>query len=150
MPDKYFLSKGAHLTAEEGRCAMEWVAYLAGESHSDGPSCVSPVLQMFCIELNDRMDDEDRQRLRPFLARTIGTRGDRFDRQRFEMIREAVLKSGWNVDGCACGVCRSMAIEALSVEEKLQLLDRLLPLELLQIPAVGVEEAAAVCGVSVS
>ena len=30
---QYHLSKGAHRTAADGRCAMEWVAYLAHEPH---------------------------------------------------------------------------------------------------------------------
>ena len=56
---KYFLARGAHATPEEGRCAMEFVAYLAGEPHSDQPKCVSPVLRRYCIALNDRLPDDD-------------------------------------------------------------------------------------------
>lgn len=56
---------------------MEWVAYLAGEEHSDQPVCVSPMLRKFCISLNDVLPDEPRQRLRPYLARTIGTSPER-------------------------------------------------------------------------
>jgi hypothetical protein len=78
----YFLSKGGHSTAADGRCAMEWVAYLAGEEHSDSPVCVSPVLQPFCINLNDSLPDEKRQQLRPYLARCIGTAGDGRDDER--------------------------------------------------------------------
>jgi len=78
----YFLSRGSHATADEGRCAMEWVSYLAGEPHSDSPRCVSPVLMKFCIRLNDALGDERRQRLRPYLARTIGTREDGLDEHR--------------------------------------------------------------------
>ena len=50
---KYWLSSGAHQRVEDGRCAMEWVSYLAGEPHSDQPVCVSPMLRAFCISLND-------------------------------------------------------------------------------------------------
>jgi len=78
----YRLSAGRHATPDEGRCAMEWVSYLAGESHSDEPSCVSPVLRAFCISFNDDLDDETRQRLRPYLARTIGTAQDGRDADR--------------------------------------------------------------------
>ena len=35
MPTDYTLSHGNHPKAEEGRCAMEWISYLAGEPHSD-------------------------------------------------------------------------------------------------------------------
>src|SRR5690349_5040779 len=78
----YNLSKGSHKTAEAGRCAMEWVAYIAGEPHTDQPVCVSPVLRSFGISLNDNWDDEQRQKLRPYLARCIGTAGDGRDQER--------------------------------------------------------------------
>jgi hypothetical protein len=82
MTDKYFLAKGKHDRPENGLCAMEWVSYIAGERHSDQPVCVSPILQGFCISVNDAWDDEMRQRLRPYLARCIGTAGDGLDEQR--------------------------------------------------------------------
>jgi hypothetical protein len=72
----YTLSRGAHPSAQDGRCAMEWVAYLAGERHSDQPQCVCPALREFTIRVNDAMPDELRQKLRPYLARMIGTAGD--------------------------------------------------------------------------
>ena len=78
----YTLSKGSHPTPDAGRCAMEWVAYLAGEPHSDEPVCVSPLLKEFCISLNDALPDNTRQKMRPLLARTIGTAGDGMDEHR--------------------------------------------------------------------
>jgi hypothetical protein len=92
MINPYFLSKGQHASADAGRCAMEWVSYLAGEPHSDSPQCVSPVLTGFCIRFNDRLNDTDRQQLRPYLARTIGTRDDGRDEERFQMCREFLLR----------------------------------------------------------
>jgi hypothetical protein len=82
MTDDYVLSYGTHAAPQDGRCAMEWVSHLAGEPHSDSPACVSPVLRAMCIALNDALDHEPRQRLRPYLARTIGTAGDGHDAQR--------------------------------------------------------------------
>jgi hypothetical protein len=83
VPDNpYFLAKGPHDRPEDGMCAMEWAAYVAGEPHTDQPVCVSPVLRSFCISLNDAWDDDMRQRLRPYLARCIGTAGDGMDRER--------------------------------------------------------------------
>jgi hypothetical protein len=61
---------------------MEWVAYLAGEPHSDQPVCVSPMLKSFCVSLNDALPDVQRQRMRPYLARTIGTVADGLDEDR--------------------------------------------------------------------
>jgi hypothetical protein len=79
MSTDYTLAYGTHATPDEGRCAMEWVSYLAGEPHSDEPKCVSPVLRAFCTALNDTLDNERRQQLRPYLTRTIGTTDDGFD-----------------------------------------------------------------------
>ena len=42
----------------------------AGEPHSNKPDCVSPVL-LLCTTLNDALDDEPRQRMLPYLDRTI-------------------------------------------------------------------------------
>ncbi len=81
-PGDYRLHYGTHAAAADGRCAMEWVTHLAGEPHSDQPLCVSPVLRAICIALNDGLEDGPRQRLRPYLARTIGTAGDGLDPER--------------------------------------------------------------------
>jgi hypothetical protein len=75
----YTLAHGTHAAPEEGRCAMEWVSHLAGEPHTDAPTCVSPVLRAVCVTLNDGLADGPRQRLRPYLARTIGTADDGLD-----------------------------------------------------------------------
>jgi hypothetical protein len=76
MPDRYWLARGAHSDPRDGRCSMEWIAYIAGEEHSDHPVCVDPVLGAFGRRWNDALDDVTRQRLRPYLARMIGTAGD--------------------------------------------------------------------------
>ena len=72
------LKSGIHATREEGVCAMEAVAWLAGEPHSDAPECTSPVIAVFLRSWNDDLPtDEDRQRLlRPLLPLVIGTRAD--------------------------------------------------------------------------
>jgi hypothetical protein len=82
MNSDYTLAYGTHADPADGRCAMEWVSHLAGEAHSDQPQCVSPVLRALCIALNDGLDDGPRQRLRPYLARTIGTADDGLDEAR--------------------------------------------------------------------
>src|SRR6201993_1144552 len=91
MSTDYTLAYGTHATPEDGRCAMEWVSYLAGEQHSDQPACVSPVLRRYCIALNDRLPDDERQKLRPYLARTIGTVGDGMDDERIRLCHEFLL-----------------------------------------------------------
>ena len=78
----YALARGTHTDPTQGRSAMEWVSYLAGEPHSNKPDCVSPVLRAFCRTLNDALDDEPRQRMLPYLDRTIGTTADGLDETR--------------------------------------------------------------------
>src|SRR5215208_5751166 len=51
-----FLSKGSHVDREDGMCAMEFAAYLAGLEHTDSPACVSRVLLALMIRFNDLMD----------------------------------------------------------------------------------------------
>lgn len=72
------LSGGKHQALTEGACAMEMVAYLAGEPHSDHPACTNPVLAGLARNVNDYSDDAVRQRLAPLLPSLIGTNdGDR-------------------------------------------------------------------------
>jgi hypothetical protein len=92
MYSDYTLAYGTHATPDEGRCAMEWVSHLAGEPHSDQPRCVSPVLRAVCIALNDGLDDEARQALRPYLSRTIGTAEDGLDPARAWMALDWLIR----------------------------------------------------------
>lgn len=72
--DELHLDGGAHGTFEEGHCALEVVAWLAGEEHSDHPKCASPVIGAFMRRWNDDLDDEGRQRLKPYLPRLVGSK----------------------------------------------------------------------------
>lgn len=58
------------------RCLMESVALLTGEKRTDKPSCVAPSLITMGIHLNDWATDEQRQTLKAFVPRVIGTAGD--------------------------------------------------------------------------
>jgi hypothetical protein len=93
MTQDHTLAHGTHATPQDGRCAMEWVSHLAGEPHSDAPGCVSPVLRAICIALNDGLEDGPRQRLRPYLARTIGTAGDGLDPARSWQALDWLIRS---------------------------------------------------------
>ena len=69
------LKYGSHAPTDAEYCAMELVAFVAGEPHSDTPKCASPVITSFCINLNDNLDDATRNRLlRPVLCEVVGTR----------------------------------------------------------------------------
>ncbi|MFC6233683.1 hypothetical protein ACFPZL_01105 [Leucobacter soli] len=73
------LDAGNHSNFTDGHCAMEVVAWLAGEGHTDAPECASPVLRRFTIRCNDNWDDNQRQKLAPYLPRMVGTANDGHD-----------------------------------------------------------------------
>ena len=80
--DTIDLKRGEHASPEDGLCVMEAAAWVAREPHSDHPDCVSPVLGAFLRRWNDDLDDEDRQKLKPFVLRVVGTAGDGQDEAR--------------------------------------------------------------------
>jgi hypothetical protein len=115
MSSEYWLAHGPHATPEDGRCAMEWVSYLAGEPHSDQPTCVSPALRAFCVALNDGLERNTRQRLRPFLARTIGTMHDGLDEERAWMAIDWLIRvyaPAWLELAGATGAARGLTLLA--------------------------------------
>ncbi len=66
------LEHGSH--APDSRyCVMEAAAYIAGEPWSDHPECVSSVITRFAVGLNDAWDDQQRQKLRPYIPKMLGT-----------------------------------------------------------------------------
>jgi hypothetical protein len=73
------LSAGSHSEFARGVCAMEAVAYIAGEPHSDAPACACPVLTAFMIAWNDGLpSNAERDRLlKPFIPRLVDTRSTR-------------------------------------------------------------------------
>lgn len=76
--EKLHLYVGSHNADEVGErmCAMEVVAWIAGEPHSDHPECASVTISAFMRAWNDGLADDDRNRLlKPFLARMVGSAG---------------------------------------------------------------------------
>jgi hypothetical protein len=68
-----FLKAGQHHSLEEGGCVMEFASWLAGEPHSDTPSCVDGTIRAAAIWVNDSSNDVDRQLLVPLAIDAIGT-----------------------------------------------------------------------------
>jgi hypothetical protein len=74
---------GAHAadaapTGDRDMCIMEAVAFVAGESWSDAPTCASPVISTFLRTWQDALSDADRDRLLPaavWVPRLVGSRG---------------------------------------------------------------------------
>jgi hypothetical protein len=54
-------------------CIMSFVALLAGERHTDAPTAASSFIRYFAVHLNDAMPRYERQRLKPFAPRIVGT-----------------------------------------------------------------------------
>ena len=69
------LSSGAHKSPKDGACIMELIGHVMGCGWTDHPECTSPALAAFCRTFNDGLDDENRQRLLPYLHRIAGAKG---------------------------------------------------------------------------
>ncbi len=90
--DGISLEHGSHTRREDGMCAMELVAFIAGEPHNYEPDCASKLLTGFTIRLNDHMRPSERRDLKLFLPRMVGTRaGD--ERARFEIMARLTVTS---------------------------------------------------------
>ncbi len=86
LPVGFELQPGFHGAPEEGMCALETVAWMAGLPHTDQPPCVCPVIATLLRSMNDRMTHFHRQGLIPFLARIIGTKEAALARPRAEAL----------------------------------------------------------------
>src|SRR6185436_6421494 len=91
--DEIVSQSGAHESAEAGMCVMEMVSYMEDEPWSDHPACVSPVLGAFLRSWNDGLDEETRQRLKPYAARVIWTANDGKDEARAWMATDWLCRS---------------------------------------------------------
>lgn len=92
MLDSTPLLAGAHRSGN-GYCAMELVAFLAGEPHSDKPACACPVLAAFVRSANDRANDTDRQALKLLLPVLIGSRsGQSIERKRAYLLADYAVR----------------------------------------------------------
>ena len=95
--DHVKLAVGSHPSGPNGAaCVMEAVSYVAGEPWSDHPACASPIITAFLIRWNDSMNETDRQMLKPYIPRLVGTRTSAQD----EEIR-AWLLTDWLARECA-------------------------------------------------
>jgi hypothetical protein len=98
------LLNGSHPSRAEGVCAMEAVAWLAGEKHSDAPICTCPIIANMVRRFNDRInDDAERTRLlAPILPLLVGTRST----------TDVMIKRGYAAADFAVRVVAPIALEA--------------------------------------
>jgi hypothetical protein len=89
------LAQGRHHSPQLGACVMELASMLAGESFSDRPATVSPVIAAFLRTYNDGIDDDRRQDLYPLAALIVGTsRGRAAERERVSRCLEFARELG--------------------------------------------------------
>jgi hypothetical protein len=70
------LEPGSHASPGDGVCIVELASLMGGERFSDHPGCVCEVIAAFLRGWNDRSSHADRQRLRPYAARIVGSRAE--------------------------------------------------------------------------
>jgi hypothetical protein len=88
----YKLRAGHTRNPAGGACAMAAVNWLVHGKHSDRPKCACPVVGRFVMAGNDAMDDDDRQRLLPYLHRIAGSRSPEYAQSRAAIIVSAALR----------------------------------------------------------
>ncbi|MGV2740247.1 hypothetical protein, partial [Salmonella enterica] len=89
------LAAGPHASPDQGLCALEAVAYLAGEPHSDQPACASPSIAAFVRNWSDGLPQAERDGLiLPLGPRLVGTRGsEALERRRIAMVADWLVRS---------------------------------------------------------
>lgn len=100
-----------------GLCVMEAVAWMASEGATDHPECACPVLGAFAIRLNDRLNDENRQKLKPLILPLTGSRSKAHEQARVEYLVLAVttrilpqvFEARWPEHAKALRECKTMA-----------------------------------------
>jgi hypothetical protein len=70
------LGRGRHPSLGDRGCLMELASMLAGETWSDHPASVHPVLAAVARLVNDRIREQDRARLEQLVPAMIGTATD--------------------------------------------------------------------------
>src|SRR5258708_23875859 len=64
---------------------------LAGEPWGFRLQCQDPIVGTLLLNLNDRLDDERRQQLAPYLLRSLGTAKDGKQEERRQLVNEWLL-----------------------------------------------------------
>lgn len=88
--DRYELVTGAGERERRELCVMSFVALLAGERHTDRPATACPVIASYVIKVNDAIDCDTRQDLKPLAMRIMGTNDGRQQDRAWILARECV------------------------------------------------------------
>jgi hypothetical protein len=68
------LSRGKHKSPEDGACVMELASMLAGETFTDHPASVCPVIASLLRAYNDWIDDDRRRDLYAYAAKVLDSK----------------------------------------------------------------------------
>lgn len=71
-----WLRSGKGKTPADGGCILQVIDFVDRGGWTDAPECVHPVLRAVAIQVNDSLDDADRQRLLDLVPRLMGTASD--------------------------------------------------------------------------
>jgi hypothetical protein len=88
----YTLCKGHSIDPAKGACAMAAISWLVHGKHSDAPECACPIITAYVIPANDKMPDDVRQRLLPYLHRISGSRSEAHQAARARIFQLSALR----------------------------------------------------------
>lgn len=125
LPADLILREGEHSEDSQEFCAMEAVAFVAGEPWSDHPECACPVIATFIRSWNDTIsDDAERTRLlTPLIPKLVGSRGSKA----VELSR-AMLCVDWSAAWSAATEFLRPTVATLQ-DSALKLIDRMLAIK---------------------
>ncbi|HTJ77668.1 MAG TPA: hypothetical protein VL357_01610 [Rariglobus sp.] len=72
--DGVVLKSGPGSIPGKEMCAMQAVAWLAGDKFCDSPKCACPVIRRFVIKCNDSWNQENRQKLVALIPQIVGSK----------------------------------------------------------------------------
>lgn len=78
---------------EEGHYATELISWLTEEPFSDPPACLSPVLGAFLRNWDNNLNQDKRERLKPFLLRAVNTADDGHDEKRARLAADWLIRT---------------------------------------------------------
>jgi hypothetical protein len=90
--DTLVLRSGTHASPSDGVSLMEAVSALAGEPWSNNPSCTSPVIAAYARSLSNWLPDDERQRLKAYIPRLVGTAQPDLELQRAFACADAAVR----------------------------------------------------------
>lgn len=88
----YVLRKGHSDNPAAGACAMDAVNWLVHGKHGDHPECACPIISAYVINGNDRMPDDVRQNLLPYLHRIAGSKSLAHEAVRMRILVVAAVR----------------------------------------------------------